>query len=291
MNDAPLTSSHPPEDPAATRSPVGRAMTEEFQRTLAPTRPNDDLSFDELEKRYNFRLTSDRRGVIARLLHREFERIRTERPGPVRVLDIGCGRGIGRNAGYTRAIGANIDEFWGIEPDQSAAPPEGVFDHTLHAPMESADLPESYFDVCYSVMVMEHVADPEAFLKAVARCLKPGGVYLFTTPNGGHYFTITASLLHRLHLDEAILRLLLGETKDDYHYPVQYKANSARRIRRLAARTGFSEARFAYVEAEGPTGYMRGPLRPLLHLLRCKRRIIHHRAALLTLIGRMRRAD
>ena len=59
--------------------------------------------------------------------------------------------------------------------------------------METADLPENYFDLAYSYMVMEHVADPVGFLKALVKCLQPGGVYVFLTPNKRHYFTITAS--------------------------------------------------------------------------------------------------
>jgi len=293
MSEEPHVGAQAPAGGSPTGATVSRELTEELRRFLEPIRPHDDLPFEELQRRYNFRLTSDRGPLFARLAHRELDRIRAqqrEEGDPIRVLDIGCGCGVGQSAALTRAIGSKADELWGVEPDESVAPPEGVLDQFQHALMEDADLPEAHFDLCYSFMVMEHVVDPDAFLRAVARCLKPGGVYLFITPNAGHYFTITASLLHRLRIDEVMLRLLVGASKDDYHYPVQYKANSARRLRRLAPRAGFSDARFVYVEKEGPVPYMRGPLRPLYHLLRLKRRLIHHRGALLTMIGRMERA-
>ncbi len=262
-------------------------MTPELEELIRPRRPHDDLSFDELERRYNFLQTTDRRRVFARLVIKEIERVRGGASGAVRVLDIGCGRGIGRELGYTEAMGAHADEFWGLEPDDEVTPREGLFDNFQHALMETADLPENSIDIAYSFMVMEHVADPDAFLRAAARCLKPGGVYLFMTPNAGHYFTITASTLHTLKIDELALHLLKRGSEESYHYPVQYKCNSAKKLRAQGARAGLSEVGVAYLEAEGPHGYMRGPLKLAYHALRAKRRIFKHKGALLTLTGRM----
>lgn len=43
-------------------------------------------------------------------------------------------------------------------------------------------LPDNSFDVVASVEVMEHVADLKAYLGEVHRLLKPGGVFVWTTP-------------------------------------------------------------------------------------------------------------
>src|SRR5690606_29078027 len=94
-----------------------------------------------------------------------------------------CGKGIGRSVQLQREIQVKTGEFWGLEPDESVKAPEGLYFNYQHALMETAVLPESYFDIAYSSMVMEHVENPAPFLTAVARCLKPGGVYLFLTPN------------------------------------------------------------------------------------------------------------
>lgn len=188
---------------------------------------------------------------------------------------------------YTEAMRTGIDEFWGIEPDEEVTPREGLFDHFQHALMETADLPESYFDLSYSFMVMEHVANPAGFLRAAFRCLRPGGVHLFMTPNAGHYFTITASLLHRLKVDELALHLLKRGAEESYHYPVQYRCNSRRQVERAAVEAGFSSVKVAYLEAEGPTGYMKGPLKLAYHALRVKRRFVKHKGCLLTLAARL----
>ena len=53
------------------------AAAEELVR---PRRPHDDFTFDELSRRYNFRLTSDRRRLFTRLFLRPNGPIRLE-PG------------------------------------------------------------------------------------------------------------------------------------------------------------------------------------------------------------------
>lgn len=251
-----------------------------------PPKPHDNLSFDELSSRYNFRLTSNNRVMITKVVIEACRAL----PQPGRVLDIGCGRGIGRQPMYNRAIAQHAGEYWGIEPDADVQPEDGLFDNFQHATAEEADLPEDYFDIVYSYMVMEHVEDPESYIRAVHRCLKPGGIHLFITPNARHYFTRCAKCLHRLGLADRMLTLLRGKAMvDDYHYPVRYAFNDAKRIDALSRRIGFDAPQFAYIEFDGPRGYMPGPLRPLFHLLAFKRRIIQRPESLLVIICRMRK--
>ena len=247
-------------------------------------RPNDTRSFEELAASYNVLNTSNAKIMFTRVVIGEC----TRRRRPVCALDIGCGRGVGRVVEYAREIRKHVDDFWGIEPDPGVRPEDGLFDHFQHALMETAQLPENQFDVAYAYMVMEHVEDPEGFLRAVARCLKPGGSFIFATPNGRHYFTRIAGLAHTTHLDEAILRLIRGkERKEDYHYPVRYRFNHESQIGRATRALGLKPPEFVYIESEGPKGYMRGPLRPLFHALAWKRRVLKDRRALLTMIGRV----
>ena len=106
--------------------------------------------------------------------------------------------------------------------------------------METAQLPEDNFDVAYSSMVMEHLTDPEAFMKAICRCLKPGGVYLFVTPNGRNLVVRAGRGLRRIHLLEIVLRLVKGKQQvDEYHYPVQYRFNTPEVIDLITRRIGF----------------------------------------------------
>jgi SAM-dependent methyltransferase len=44
-------------------------------------------------------------------------------------------------------------------------------------------LPDSFADIVYSGEVIEHLVDPDFFLKEIRRILKPGGLIVITTPN------------------------------------------------------------------------------------------------------------
>ena len=50
--------------------------------------------------------------------------------------------------------------------------------------MTRSDLADREFDFAVSVEVLEHVEEDELFVSEVARVLKPGGIFLMTTPNG-----------------------------------------------------------------------------------------------------------
>ncbi len=253
---------------------------------LEPKRPHDALSFDDLASRYNFQLTSNNRLPFTRLVIDECR----ARPRPIRVLDVGCGRGIGRRIEYTWAIREHCDELWGIEPDPGVKPDEGLFDRLECALMEDADVPENYFDVAYAYMVAEHVVNPKAFLSAIARCLRPGGVFISMTPCGRHYFTRTAKLLHTLKLDEGVLRIIRRGTVDDYHYPVAYRMNTERAVTDAAKASGFAEPKYAYLEGLGTKGYMKGPLVLAYHALSLKRKLIKDPTCLATMTMRMEAA-
>lgn len=210
------------------------------------------------------------------------------RDGEVRALDVGAGKGISRKPRHTRRVREHVDELWGIEPNDAVSPPEGVFDTYQNALMETADLPESYFDIVYSFMVIEHLDDPEAFMRAVHRALKPGGVHLFMTPNGRHYFSRAVRLLMKLRIEEIMLRILRGrDSVERYHYPVQHKFNAPSQIEPICEATGFDPPSYVYVETNGPRPYFPGPLRAIWWLLQKKRELIRKPESLLEMYVRM----
>ena len=262
----------------------------DWPQIVRPTEAHDALPFGELSARYNYGLTSDRRGVLVRLLIREC----LSRARPVRVLDIGCGTGISEepkvNVEYLRAVRQFADELWGVEPDPGVSPDHGLLDQFQHATLEGAKLPENHFDVAYAYFVTEHVDDPVAFMRAVARCLKPGGVFIFITPSGRHYFARIAKLLRAARLDEWVLRLMRGRAVEEYHYPVRYRLNTRRQISRAAEQAGLCEPELAFLERRGgPRPYFRGPAVALYHVLELRRRLRPRPENLLELICRVKK--
>jgi len=54
----------------------------------------------------------------------------------------------------------------------------------LYDDMTCSSLPDSSFDMVVAVEVLEHVQRDDLFIRQVSRVLRPGGVFLMTTPNG-----------------------------------------------------------------------------------------------------------
>ncbi|HEV7519416.1 MAG TPA: class I SAM-dependent methyltransferase [Thermoanaerobaculia bacterium] len=97
-----------------------------------------------------------------------------------RLLDVGCSAGLfaelARDAGW---------EVLGIEPSRWLADRarERLGDAVLCARFEDVTLAPGSFDAVCLWDVLEHVADPHAFLAQAARVLRPGGVLALNVPN------------------------------------------------------------------------------------------------------------
>jgi len=246
------------------------------------------LSFVCLADEYNLLKISSYGRVFCNLLLGEIN----QRSTASHVLDIGCGRGIGRQVSLQQEIRKTCDVYWGIEPDQGVTVESGLFDNFQHALMETADVPENYFDIVYSSMVMEHVEDPSAFLQAVARCLKPGGIHLFLTPNAKSFVPWVTKVCRNLHVDELFLRLVQkSQVIEEYHYPVQFRCNTPQQIAKHAIPLGFLEPENAYIEGRGSRGYFPGPLRLIYAGLMLKRKLIRNPRRLVTMICRLTKGE
>jgi SAM-dependent methyltransferase len=73
--------------------------------------------------------------------------------------------------------------------------------------MTRSNLPVEAFDCVVSVEVLEHVEEDDAFVREVHRVLKPGGVFLMTTPNGDSVKNTNPD--HKRHYRQQQLKSLL----------------------------------------------------------------------------------
>ena len=100
-------------------------------------------------------------------------------PSRVRVLDIGCG--FGEALRYHAARGCDA---YGVEADENIRRVADKLGYKIHMGLFNASLYEpNFFDYVTMNQVFEHMTDPLATLKGVARILKPGGTAAISFPN------------------------------------------------------------------------------------------------------------
>ncbi|MCL4160098.1 UNVERIFIED_CONTAM: hypothetical protein GTU68_054323 [Idotea baltica] len=103
----------------------------------------------------------------------------------LRILDIGCGGGLlsepmarlGADVMGADAAGGNIPVA------QVHAQQSGLTIDYRHTTAEALASDGEQFDAILNMEVVEHVADPLAFLTVCAQLLKPGGLHLCSTIN------------------------------------------------------------------------------------------------------------
>ncbi len=156
------------------------------------------------------------------------------------VLDIGCGRtapNLAKLKGRAgKLTGIDVIPFTIDDPDMTlltrdVGAMEGIADGSI--------------DIAYSRAVMEHLTDPDAAYREIARVLKPGGRYLFITPSIFDYGSIIAALVpNKFH--GKIVNLTEGRAEEDV-FPTVYATNRIGLIRRQAAAAGLKVHDARYV--------------------------------------------
>lgn len=160
------------------------------------------------------------------------------------ILELGCGP-TNANTGFLAELG----KVHGADVDPAAADNRHIEQFRLLSD-SPLDYPEESFDACVSFWTAEHVEYPERHLAMAYRALKPGGCYLFMTPNLFHYVSLVSRFTpHAFHLVTANrLRALPGNTHDPY--PTFYRMNTGGRIRKAAVEAGFKVELIQHVEVE-----------------------------------------
>lgn len=149
------------------------------------------------------------------------------------VLDAGCGHGnyiIDELRGkFARAVG--------IDVSREATTRNVCLDEVVIGNLEHLPFPDNQFDLVVSLWVLEHVAEPAKVFQEIYRVLKPGGRFVFATPNKKSWL-IYARRSMNYGLAKRLVRRLYGRAEEDV-FPIQYRANTGEDIQKVAAAVGF----------------------------------------------------
>lgn len=166
-----------------------------------------------------------------------FERLVRERISPAtQLLDLGGGRG-----GLVEKIQAEVGSATTLDPDLPS-----LLEHRAHAIAricalaEAIPLPANQFDLVTATWLLEHLPDPKAVFQELNHVLKPGGVFIFLTPNARHPLLIANQASRILpRLQQFFVPRLYDRAEADT-FPVQYRANTPSALHRLCEQTGFT---------------------------------------------------
>jgi SAM-dependent methyltransferase len=148
------------------------------------------------------------------------------------LLDAGCGR----TAERLRRLAPSIQCGIGIDLVDFQQREAGLL--LLKANLEQIPLRSECIDLAMSVSVMEHLQNPLGAYREIQRILRPGGSFLFLTPNLWDYGSLAAKLIpSRLH---PFLVARLEGRKEEDTLPTHFRSNTLGAVRNLAQQSGFS---------------------------------------------------
>lgn len=177
-------------------------------------------------------------------------------------LDLGCGRRLLPDWMPT----SQRDEaellrrprlFVGIDADIPGLKTNGTSRHLIAGDIEILPFKDETFDLATANMVMEHVRSPEKLLREVRRVLRPGGEFLFHTPNLWGYTIIVARLLPQ-RVKMWLIRRLEGRGAGDI-FSTFYRLNTVPLIKALAFQHGMQVLESSLIESSPETAVL-GPL-------------------------------
>lgn len=165
--------------------------------------------------------------------------LRANVPSAGAWLDLGCGHQIlpAWRVAQEKEIAASCNFIVGLDYDLPSLSKHETILYRVRGDASGLPFRANTFDLVSANMVVEHLDAPARQFAEIHRILKPGGRFIFHTPNTLGYTTLCARLLSN-SFKKKLVYLLEGRKGEDI-FPAYYRANSESRIRQLAQSTGF----------------------------------------------------
>jgi len=158
-------------------------------------------------------------------------------------LDLGCGHQLlpawlrGSEA-VQRNLSSRCKRLVGIDAVSDDVSRNPYLHERVVGNLEQLPFENDSFSLSTARSVIEHLENPDAFLREVRRVLKPGGRLLLATPNYRYYQSFVASVTPDA-LKKSLVRHLEGREERDV-FKTYYRMNTPVQIARYAQGAGMT---------------------------------------------------
>jgi len=171
--------------------------------------------------------------------YRYYETLQAAVPERCAWLDLGCGHQMFASwmRAEEQALAGRAVMLAGIDLDWKGLCANPFVSARIFGTLEQLPFRAAAFDVATANMVVEHLRDPAAMLREVNRVLRPGGLFIFHTPNRNAVMIRLAAGMPQ-SWKNFLAHLLEGRNAEDV-FPAFYRMNTLAAISQMAAASGF----------------------------------------------------
>ena len=164
-------------------------------------------------------------------------------------LDLGCGHQLlpSWQSKREREFIARAGVVVGLDYDFESVRRHATIAYRCRGDIGTLPFATDSFDLVTANMVVEHLDHPERQFREVARVLRPGGTFLYHTPNADNYQVRLARVIPEA-LKAGLAGLLEGRRTEDV-FPTHYRANTSRDTMRLAEQAGLVVDRIDFISS------------------------------------------
>ena len=157
-----------------------------------------------------------------------------------RWLDLGCGRKLLPSWSHLieGMLVSRCKYVVGLDYDLKALKDNRSISHKVRGDILNLPFNNSSFHVVTANMVLEHLIHPKTQFEEIHRILRPGGLFIFHTPNLLSCSSLISKALPEF-IKKMIIRILEGRSSIDI-FPTYYRSNTQNRICLLARQARFT---------------------------------------------------